>query len=97
MLRSYMERVLASIRTLAPRVSQLEFHSLYFGGGTPSVLPGEMLSELLEAIDSSFRFHPANGRHFEFDPAVMNERKLRITREHGFQHYSFGIQTLEQR
>jgi coproporphyrinogen III oxidase-like Fe-S oxidoreductase len=97
MLKSYMKRLLGSIETLAPSVRQLEFHSLYFGGGTPSILPANMLAELLEAIDGSFRFHPRNGRHFEFDPAVMNEKKLRVTRDHGFQRYSFGIQTLDSR
>ena len=94
LLREYLDRVLASIEKIAPRVQHLRFSSLYLGG-TPSVLPASLLKELLVAIDSSFSFYRDNGRAFEFDPAVMNAEKPRITREHNFSPCSFGIQTLE--
>ena len=95
LLREYVDRVVKSIERISPQVKHLQFSSLYFGGGTPSVLPASLLKELLVAIDSSFSFYADNCRAFEFDPAVMNAEKLRITREHNFSRYSFGIQTLE--
>ena len=94
-LKGWLERVLASIDVLGPATRGLEFHSLYFGGGTPSVLPSHMLRTVFEALDDSFTFHPRASRTIELDPAVMNAAKAQSMMDHGFQRYSFGVQTLE--
>ncbi len=94
-LRAWLDRILQSLETLAPAVSHLEFHTLYVGGGTPSTLPAPMLKELLQALDDRLRWHPHNGRAFEFDPAVMSAARLDVLKAHGFERFSFGIQTLD--
>ena len=71
-LSLYTEQILKQISHIAPHTQHLEFSSIYFGGGTPSVLPAAMLDEIMSALDLNFKFHPDNGRHMEFDPAVMN-------------------------
>ena len=73
----------------------MEFHTLYIGGGTPSVLPAGQLNEVLERLNAAFRWHPEAARHFEFDPAIMNTQKLDVLVNHGVTHFSFGIQTLQ--
>lgn len=92
-LRAWRDRVLASIGTLAPAVGALEFHSLYFGGGTPSVLPSAILREVFTALDQSFRWHKRASRSIELDPAMMNRSKAEAMLDHGFHHFSFGVQT----
>lgn len=94
-LKEWLARVLASIAVLGPATRGLEFHSLYFGGGTPSVLPSRMLRTVFEALDDTFTFHPRASRSIELDPAVMNAAKAQSMMDHGFQRYSFGVQTLE--
>jgi len=94
-LKDWLERVLTSIRILGPATRGLMFHSLYFGGGTPSVLPSTMLRTVFRALDRSFTWHPRASRSIELDPAVMNAAKAESMMDHGFQHYSFGVQTLE--
>jgi len=93
-LQDWLNRVLHSIEGLAPAARSLTFHTLYIGGGTPSVLPPNLLSTLLDAVDHHFSWHPDATRHFEFDPAIMNESKLDVLTSHGFTQFSFGIQTL---
>ncbi len=95
LLEEYMDRMVKSVETLAPVVQQLTWHAWYIGGGTPSILPPKMLDRLLTTISNAFSFHPRAGRHFEFDPAVMSNEKTEILRRHGFEHFSFGIQTLD--
>jgi len=95
LLKTWLARVLGSIDTLSPGVRRLTFHSLYIGGGTPSVLPARMLHELLHAIDTKFAWHPRASRKLEFDPGVMNRERLTVLVEHGFRDLSFGIQTLD--
>jgi len=96
-LRAWLDRLLASLAVLAPAVRQLEFHSLYVGGGTPSTLPAPLLEELFTALDAALRWHPHASREFEFDPAVMSAQRLDVLKAHGVQRYSFGIQTLDPR
>lgn len=94
-LRAYVDRVKRSIDTLGPAVEHLTFHTLYIGGGTPSVLPTGLLGELLDAIEAGFRLHPGVGRRFEFDPAVMTAERFDVLEARGRFHYSFGVQTLD--
>ena len=94
-LRAYVDRVKRSIDALGPSVEHLTFHTLYIGGGTPSVLPTGLLGELLDAIHDGFSFHPRAGRRFEFDPAVMTAERFDVLEARGNFHYSFGVQTLD--
>jgi oxygen-independent coproporphyrinogen-3 oxidase len=94
-MQLWSERILRSIRTLGPATAGMAFHNLYFGGGTPSVLTLDILKALLEAIDEHFTFHPWAHKHLELDPAIIDAQKLALLRKHGFDHLSFGIQTLD--
>jgi len=95
-LTAYAEQVLASIDVLAPATQHLTFHSVYIGGGTPSVLPARLLDQLLTRIDDAFTWHPRAGRHVELDPQVIGASRVQVLVDHGFHHFSFGIQTLDQ-
>lgn len=92
-LRRWRDRVLGSIAVLAPAVKPLSFGALYFGGGTPSVLPARILEEVLEALDSAFSWRPRASRALELDPALVNPAKVSVLVKHRFQHFSFGVQT----
>lgn len=94
LLEQYTQRVFKSLHAIGPAVTAMKWHTLYFGGGTPSVLPAPMLKQILTAVDDTLRWHPNSTRFFEFDPAVFNQRKLDVLLEHGFEHFSFGVQTL---
>ncbi len=94
LLEQYTERVFRSLQAIGPAVAEMKWHTLYFGGGTPSVLPAPMLKKILVALDDNLRWHPNSTRFFEFDPSVFNEQKLEVLLEHGFDHFSFGVQTL---
>ncbi len=95
LLEQFTERVFRSLNKIGPVVSPMTWHTLYMGGGTASVLPAPMLKKLLVAVDSVLRWHPNSTRFMEFDPAVMNEAKLEVLLEHGFEHFSFGVQSLD--
>ena len=94
LLKQFTERVFQSLHAIGPAVKPMTWHTLYMGGGTASVLPASMLKKVLTAVDDTLRWHPRSTRFFEFDPAVFNKSKLEVLREHGFEHFSFGVQTL---
>lgn len=95
LLKTWLARALRTIEIMAPALEPLTFHALYIGGGTPSVLPAPMLHDLLTAIDTKLRWHPNASRKLEFDPAVMNRKRLEVLDAHGFRQLSFGIETLD--
>jgi coproporphyrinogen III oxidase-like Fe-S oxidoreductase len=95
LLKTWLARVLRSIEVIGPKLRPLTFHALYIGGGTPSVLPGRMLHELLEALDRTLTWDRRASRKMEFDPAVMNRDRLEVLAAHGVKELSFGIETLD--
>lgn len=94
-LRRWRDHVVASVRALGGSTDGLRFHTLYFGGGTPSVLPAAMVREVVREIEAAFSFVPNANRLFELDPAVMSPGKAAAWGACGFHHASFGIQTLD--
>ena len=95
LLKTWLERALRSIEVIGPKLRSQTFQALYIGGGTPSVLPGRMLHELLEALDRTLTWDRNASRKMEFDPGVMNRERLKVLAAHGVKELSFGIETLD--
>ncbi|MCB9680685.1 MAG: radical SAM protein [Alphaproteobacteria bacterium] len=94
LIEQFADRIFRSLHAIGPVVKPLRWHTLYMGGGTASVLPAPLLEKVLTAVDDTLRWHPNSTRFFEFDPAVFNQAKLDVLIKHGFEHFSFGVQTL---
>lgn len=69
--------------------------TLYFGGGTPSLLTPRQLETVMEALQRRFSF--AQGLEFtlEMNPATVDLEKLRSYRDLGVNRASFGVQTFD--
>jgi oxygen-independent coproporphyrinogen-3 oxidase len=72
----------------------LHFDTVYFGGGTPSVTPDELLAELVDLIRSSF---PLKSPQMTFEGHVrsLTPDKIRSARSIGFNRLSTGVQTFD--
>ena len=95
LLESWLQRVIQSMQTMGPVVSDLAWGTVYIGGGTPSTLPAKMLRRLFDAMNEHLNIRSDAKRSFEFDPLVMSEGRVKVLAEYGFTHFSFGIQTLD--
>lgn len=94
-MQIWLERLRTSLETVGPALEGFTFHSLYFGGGTPSLLPAPILEEALSLIDRHVPLVDDAARFFEADPAVLDARKLEVLRAHRIGHVSMGVQTLD--
>jgi oxygen-independent coproporphyrinogen-3 oxidase len=72
----------------APRVS-----TVFFGGGTPTLLPARDLAALLAAIDAEFGLEPGAEVTTEANPESVDQRFLADLRAAGFTRISFGMQS----
>jgi putative oxygen-independent coproporphyrinogen III oxidase len=70
--------------------------TVYFGGGTPSLLEPRQLNEILEAIRERFRteFHEVT---LEADPETVEAEKARAWVRAGTNRVSFGVQSFSDK
>jgi oxygen-independent coproporphyrinogen-3 oxidase len=92
---SYPDLAISEIR-LARRVlgdAELEVRSVFFGGGTPTLLAPSRLAAILRAIDGEFGLASGAEVTTEANPESVDERSLAELRQAGFTRISFGMQS----
>jgi len=86
--------VSALIRELESTVADLEPRTVFFGGGTPSLLSLRQWQQILRAMDRLGLLGAAEWT-VECNPATVSEDKARLLREHGVNRLSIGVQSLD--
>ena len=92
---SYAEQVLAEVR-LARRVlgdRDLPVDTVFFGGGTPTLLPAGDLERVLAGIDEHFGLVPGAEVTTEANPDSVDAQRLAQLRAGGITRVSFGMQS----
>ena len=69
--------------------------TIYFGGGTPSLLSPSQLDSILSTLHSSFAVDASAEVTLEINPGSVNTEKLRAFRHLGINRASFGAQTFD--
>lgn len=70
--------------------------TIYFGGGTPSVLDGSRIRTLLEALYQSFDIDGQAEVTLEANPGTVSREQLRQYREAGVNRLNFGVQSFNE-
>lgn len=68
--------------------------TVYFGGGTPSLLSPAQIAQILETAADCFTLSPDTEVTMEANPAAAAPEQLRRFRESGVNRLSFGVQSL---
>ncbi|MGQ7844336.1 oxygen-independent coproporphyrinogen III oxidase [Granulosicoccus sp. 3-233] len=68
---------------------------LHFGGGTPTYLKSVDLQRLMNAITERFSLTSAGEYSMEIDPRTVDEEKMNVLREAGFNRLSLGVQDFD--
>src|SRR6266700_2168374 len=99
---SYPDLAIAEIR-FARRVlagepgdrqgADLPVSTVFFGGGTPTLLPPSALGAILRAIDAEFGLAPGAEVTTEANPESVDEASLSELRAQGLTRVSFGMQS----
>src|SRR5438046_4642413 len=74
-----------------------QLETVYFGGGTPSLLPAAEVSRLLEFIRRNFNLAPDAEVTLEANPASTDETKIAAWLEGGVNRLSLGVQGFDTR
>lgn len=75
------------------RYAGLRVDTVYFGGGTPTLMGGELLARLLDSVKRIFDADEQSEVTFEMNPRTADIEMLRTLKEAGFNRVSMGLQS----
>lgn len=87
--------VTALIRELERVAPQLKPRTVFFGGGTPSLLNVRQWEQILRAMER-LGLLGASEWTVECNPATVSEDKARLLRDYGVNRLSLGVQSLDE-
>jgi len=96
---SYAGLAIEEIR-LARKVlgnADMPVSTVFFGGGTPTLLPPGQLGAILRAVDAEFGLAPGAEVTAEANPETVTGQTLAALRGSGFTRMSFGMQSSVRR
>ncbi len=68
---------------------------LHLGGGTPTFMSDDELRQLMAMLRQHFDFVPGGEYSVEVDPRTVDEKRLAVLAELGFNRLSFGVQDFD--
>ena len=92
----FVDLVLAEARSWMRQPPKIEPKTVFFGGGTPSLLPLEDMRRLIAGLREIFDCSSVNEWTIECNPATVSAEFLQMLREAGVDRLSFGAQSFHR-
>jgi oxygen-independent coproporphyrinogen-3 oxidase len=93
LIPAYVDALCNEIRAVASSASErLPAHTIFFGGGTPSLLAPKQFEQILRTLHDHFDLSEPE-TSLEANPGTVTLASLRDLRRIGFNRISFGIQS----
>lgn len=92
----YASDLMAEINLVADHMPErMTFNHLHWGGGTPTALTPDALSEAMETIHTRFNVAANAEIAIESDPRTLTRQMIKRIGEIGFNRASFGVQEFD--
>ena len=91
----YIQALITDLETELPRVWGRQVHSIFIGGGTPSLLSANGMNELLSAIRARVNLEPDCEITMEANPGSVEAKKFAGFANAGINRVSLGIQSFQ--
>ena len=69
--------------------------TVFFGGGTPSILPGKEIGRIMDAVQAKYSVPEDADITLEANPGTLNRKKLEDWKKAGINRLSLGLQSAE--
>jgi putative oxygen-independent coproporphyrinogen III oxidase len=92
--RVLFDAMLSDLRAQAEMIGPRELVSIFFGGGTPSLLPPQWVADLIEVARRLFLMAPDLEISLEANPTDAETARFTALREAGVNRLSLGVQAL---
>ena len=90
---AYLAALIADLEAALPQIWNRPVHSVFIGGGTPSLMRGETAEALLAAIRMRLPLHPDAEVTLEANPGTAEAAKFAAFRAAGVNRLSLGVQS----
>jgi oxygen-independent coproporphyrinogen-3 oxidase len=91
----YVAALTADLEQDLPLVWGRSVHSVFFGGGTPSLFPPQAIADILAACSARLRFAPNAEITLECNPGTAEHGRFEHYLAAGVNRLSFGIQSFD--
>jgi putative oxygen-independent coproporphyrinogen III oxidase len=91
----YIKALITDLETELPRIWGRQVHSIFIGGGTPSLLSANGMNELLSAIRARVNLEPDCEITMEANPGSVESEKFAGFANAGINRVSLGIQSFQ--
>jgi oxygen-independent coproporphyrinogen-3 oxidase len=92
---AYVEALKTDLEQDLPLVWGRTVHSVFFGGGTPSLFPPAAINEILAACSARLRFSPGAEITMECNPGTAEHGRFEHYLAAGVNRLSFGVQSFD--
>ena len=93
--KAYVTQLIEEIRSQALVYPEYDISTIFIGGGTPSVLPGLQIFNLISAVYENFAVLSDAEISIECNPGTLDESKVTYYREAGINRISLGLQSAD--
>lgn len=93
----YIKALVREIEKEAPKYKNYIVDTIFFGGGTPSLLDPKQVSLLMKTLKGNYRVEKNAEITIECNPATADLEKLSYFRKKGINRISIGLQTADNK
>ena len=93
-IEEYVQALIEEIRYYKEFAKNYEVSTVFWGGGTPSLLTGEQMKVLMEALGQTFFIRQNAEITMEANPGTVTVEKLLACQKAGINRISFGLQSV---
>lgn len=90
----YIELLCAEIDACRGKVEEYQVSTIFFGGGTPSILRGDQIEKIMSKLREVFVFTKNAEISMEMNPGTVTEEKLAAYKKAGINRLSIGLQSV---
>ncbi len=97
-LYAYVDTLKAEIAMIRERLPKdARMARLHLGGGTPTILPPDLLRELMSALEAAFPLAAPAEISVEIDPTEIDQDRMDVLMAFGLNRVSIGVQDFDPR
>ncbi|MBQ2989650.1 MAG: radical SAM family heme chaperone HemW [Clostridia bacterium] len=95
LMSAYVNALITQIESFRPVAKGRTVDTVYFGGGTPSLLSGEDMARIMDTVRSVFHIEDGAEISMEANPGTLDPNKLAAYRKAGINRLSLGLQSAD--
>ena len=96
-MHAYTEALIREMEAFSEKARDYTVDTVFFGGGTPTLMPLSDIEAIIEAVRRCFCVHSDAEITLEANPATADREKLRALRTLGFNRISVGVKSFSDK